>query len=83
MKEKIKKLDEYIDVINFWGEKKNVVAYDAGHFLHAQEIELVIYNSVKCKEIYSNLLKFCANNNIIVKSTDVCTYTTILRIEEK
>jgi hypothetical protein len=69
----------WIDAAN--GYYNNVVAYDDGFYDHARDLKLV-FNRDHSK-FYRSLLHFCADNGILVISTNPATFSTVVRIETK
>lgn len=69
----------WIDAAN--GYYSNVIAYSEGFYDHARDFKLV-FNRDHSK-LYRSLLHFCADNGILIISTNPATFSTVVRIETK
>jgi hypothetical protein len=63
------------------GYYSNVVAYSESFYDHAKDLKLV-FNRDHSK-LYRSLLHFCADNGILVISTNPGTFSTVVRIKTK
>lgn len=82
---KFDKLDDFCCKINNDNKNKNLVQYLEGYYSDdgsVQDIKLVIYRSYNQREILNKIYRFCADNDIIIISTDIPTYTTIIRVKD-
>lgn len=72
-------LMSWIDSAN--GYHNNVTPHAEGFYEHSRDIK-IIFNRDHSK-LYRSLLHFCADNGILVLSTNPGTFSTVIRIETK
>lgn len=73
-----KKLSDFIDKLNEGGKYKNTLAFDREENEGFTRCEVRFYRNHS--EQYARLLRFCADNGIVVCSTHPGTLTTIVQI---
>lgn len=78
------KLDGVLDFVhcdlNNNGMNRNAIAYDGEVFESTMQERIVFQKNHS--ELYAKLLRFCADNGIIVESTNFGTYATTIRIQK-
>lgn len=67
--------------LNENNKRANAIAYDDEYFNGGKNIRITFRRDHK--ELYSRLLHFCADNEIMVIKTQPGTYETILRVESE
>lgn len=72
-----KLLSDWIDAVN--GNFSYVTAYSEEVFTHSRNFRLVF--SRDHEKLYRSLLRFCADNGILVISTNPGTLATIIRVK--
>ena len=77
-----KKLYAFVnDVLNFGGKRANAICYDGNIYDGSRDVR-VNFNR-NHREQYNILLRFCADNKMIVISTHPATLETVVRVSTK
>ena len=75
-----KKLSDFIDELNEGGKYKNALMFDGEENESFARYEVHFYRNHT--EQYARLLRFCADNGIVVCSTHPGTLATVVQIQK-
>lgn len=75
------KLSDFIDELNEGGKYKNALAFDGEENESFTRCEVLFYRNHS--EQYARLLRFCADNEIVVCSTHPGTLATVVQIQNE
>lgn len=81
MKENTILIDFIMHILNEDGTRHNADLYDDQYFECAKYERVVFYKNHYT--LYKRLMQFCIDNNLIIISTEPCTLSTVVRIEEE